>query len=130
MGWEIELEGHTGGTYDHSIGNTGQDPCVRSRKHGSQGIRYCLQRRFRPYPYLIRGLKEIACMRLHESVETGNICIGWQAANGRRRAVMGIFYGQKIRNKEVNPRTGKSWKLSDVPSLRRKKTEEWLKANQ
>ena len=42
---------------------------------------------------------------------------------------MGTFYGQKIRNKEVNPRTGESWKLADVPSLWKKKTEEWLKAN-
>ena len=39
---------------------------------------------------------------------------------------MGAFYGQKIRNKEINPRTGEPWKLEDVPSLWRKKAEEWL----
>ena len=43
---------------------------------------------------------------------------------------MGVFYGKKIRNKEINPRTGAEWKLADVPFLWRKKTEEWLKANQ
>ena len=40
---------------------------------------------------------------------------------------MGAFYGQKIRNKEINPRTGESWSLDDVPSLWKKKTEDWLK---
>ena len=40
---------------------------------------------------------------------------------------MGAFYGQKIRNKENNPKTGAAWKLEDVPSLWKKKTEDWLK---
>ena len=39
---------------------------------------------------------------------------------------MGAFYGKKIRDKEINPRTGEAWKLEDVPSLWRKKTEGWL----
>lgn len=42
---------------------------------------------------------------------------------------MGAFYGQKIRNKETNPKTGKGWKLADVPSLWRKRTENWLSTN-
>ncbi len=40
---------------------------------------------------------------------------------------MGAFYGSKIKNKEINPRTGKEWTLEDVPSFWRKKTEEWLR---
>ena len=42
---------------------------------------------------------------------------------------MGAFYGQKIKNQEINPKTGEAWKLADVPSLWKAKTEEWLKAN-
>ncbi len=42
---------------------------------------------------------------------------------------MGAFYGRKIRNKEINPKKGEGWKLEDVPSLWKAKTEEWLKAN-
>lgn len=40
---------------------------------------------------------------------------------------MGAFYGNKIRNKEVNPKTGTAWKLQDVPSLWKAKTEQWLR---
>ncbi len=39
---------------------------------------------------------------------------------------MGAFYGNKIRNREINLKTGKAWKLEDVPSLWREKTEQWL----
>lgn len=42
---------------------------------------------------------------------------------------MGAFYGNKIRNKEVNPKTGAAWKLQDVPSLWRTKAEQWLSNN-
>jgi len=42
---------------------------------------------------------------------------------------MGAFYGKKIRNKETNSKTGAAWELADVPSLWRKKTEEWLEAH-
>lgn len=40
---------------------------------------------------------------------------------------MGAFYGSKIRNGEINQKTGKAWKLEDVPSFWRAKTELWLK---
>lgn len=43
---------------------------------------------------------------------------------------MGAFYGKKIKNKEINVKTGTVWKLGDVPSLWRTKTEDWLKTNQ
>lgn len=42
---------------------------------------------------------------------------------------MGSFYGSKIRNKVINPKTGEAWKLENVPSLWKKKTEEWLNQN-
>lgn len=42
---------------------------------------------------------------------------------------MGAFYGSKIRNGEINPKTGKGWKLEDVPSFWRTKTEKWMESN-
>ncbi|GFI47812.1 hypothetical protein IMSAGC019_03138 [Lachnospiraceae bacterium] len=39
---------------------------------------------------------------------------------------MGAFYGSKILNGETNPKTGKVWKLEDVPSLWKPKAEKWL----
>ena len=42
---------------------------------------------------------------------------------------MGAFYGQKIKNKKINHQTGEAWEIADVPSIWRKKTEDWLKAN-
>jgi len=42
---------------------------------------------------------------------------------------MGAFYGSRILKGETNPKTGTAWKLEDVPSLWRPKTEEWLKEN-
>lgn len=42
---------------------------------------------------------------------------------------MGAFYGNKIRNNEMNPKTGEIWKLGDVPSLWKAKTEQWLSDN-
>lgn len=41
---------------------------------------------------LIRGLKEIACMRLYVSVETGNICIKWQTMNDTGRALIDTWF--------------------------------------
>lgn len=41
---------------------------------------------------LIRGLKEIACMGLQESVETGNICIEWQAVNDTGEALIDTWF--------------------------------------
>ena len=42
---------------------------------------------------------------------------------------MGRFYGEKIKNKVVNPNTGKAWAIADVPKFWKKKTEDWLKSN-
>jgi hypothetical protein len=42
---------------------------------------------------------------------------------------MGAFYGRKILSGEFNPKTGENWKLEDVPSFWRKKTESWLDQN-
>lgn len=41
---------------------------------------------------LIRGLKEIACMRLYESVEAGNICIKWQTINDTGKALIDTWF--------------------------------------
>ncbi len=41
---------------------------------------------------LIRGLKEIACMGLYESVEPGNICIGWQEINDTGKALVDTWF--------------------------------------
>ena len=42
---------------------------------------------------------------------------------------MGRFYGVKILNGEINPKTGKEWKLEDVPKLFRAATAAWLEDN-
>ena len=42
---------------------------------------------------------------------------------------MGAFYGNKIRNEEINTKTGEPWKLEDVPAFWRGKTEKWLEEN-
>lgn len=41
---------------------------------------------------LIRGLKEIAHMELHESVEEGNICIQWQNMNDIGKALIDTWF--------------------------------------
>ena len=41
---------------------------------------------------LIQGLKEIACMSLHESVESGNICIEWQTINDTGKALIDTWF--------------------------------------
>lgn len=42
---------------------------------------------------------------------------------------MGRFYGVKIKNKEINPKTGEPWTLMDVPRLFRPAVEKWLAEN-
>lgn len=42
---------------------------------------------------------------------------------------MGVFYGTKIQNNEINPKTGSIWSIEDVPTLWKSKTEKWLKDN-
>ena len=42
---------------------------------------------------------------------------------------MGRFYGLKIKNKEINPKTEEPWKLGDVPRLFRPAVEKWLREN-
>lgn len=42
---------------------------------------------------------------------------------------MGAFYGRKIHNEEINPKTGEAWKIEDVPALWKEKTEKWMKEN-
>lgn len=39
---------------------------------------------------------------------------------------MGGFYGNKIKNKEFNSKTGKPWTLKDVPAYWRPKTAQWI----
>lgn len=41
---------------------------------------------------LIRGLKEIALMEPYESVEQGNICIGWQTINDTGKALVDTWF--------------------------------------
>lgn len=40
--------------------------------------------------------------------------------------MMGAFYGTKILKGTMNPKTGDPWKLADVPTLWKTKTEVWL----
>ena len=42
---------------------------------------------------------------------------------------MGRFYGLKIKNQDINPKTGEAWKLEDVPRLWRNATAAWLADN-
>ncbi len=39
---------------------------------------------------------------------------------------MVAFYVNKIKDQEINPKTGLEWTVSDVPTLWRKKVEEIL----
>lgn len=41
---------------------------------------------------LIRGLKDIACMSLYESVEQGNICIEWQTINDTGKVLIDTWF--------------------------------------
>ena len=42
---------------------------------------------------------------------------------------MGRFYGTKIKNQEINPKTNQPWKLADVPRLFRPAVDKWLADN-
>ena len=42
---------------------------------------------------------------------------------------MAAFYGLKIKNGEINNKTGKPWKITDVPKYFKVKVQAWLKAN-
>lgn len=42
---------------------------------------------------------------------------------------MGRFYGIRIKNKVINPKTGSPWVITDVPRLFRPATEKWLAEN-
>lgn len=41
---------------------------------------------------------------------------------------MGEFYGRKIRNGEINKKTGEAWKLEDVSTYWKPRVEKWLEA--
>lgn len=42
---------------------------------------------------------------------------------------MGRFYGLKIKNEVINPKTGLPWCIADVPKLWKAATEAWLANN-
>ena len=43
---------------------------------------------------------------------------------------MGRFYGTKIKNHELNPKTGNAWAIEDVPKLWKSATTKWLEDNE
>ena len=53
----------------------------------------------------------------------------WFFLTWQRGDVMAKFYGTKIKNGEINPKTGEAWTLEDVPKLWRNATAAWLAAN-
>ena len=60
----------------------------------------------------------------------GKIVVRENAAERRRKErEMGRFYGTKIKNAEINPKTEEAWTIEDVPRLWRKATAAWLAAN-
>ncbi len=42
---------------------------------------------------------------------------------------MAAFYGMKIKNGEINPRTGLAWTIDDVPKFWKPKVQKWLDDN-
>ena len=42
---------------------------------------------------------------------------------------MARFYGTKILNGEINPKTGAAWVIEDVPKLWKNQTAAWLQQN-
>lgn len=42
---------------------------------------------------------------------------------------MGFFYGTKIKDGEINLKTGVAWTMDDVPPFWKTKTEKWLEEN-
>ena len=43
---------------------------------------------------------------------------------------MAKFYGTKIKNGVINPKTNLPWVIADVPKLWREATAQWLEDNQ
>lgn len=43
---------------------------------------------------------------------------------------MGAFYGKKIKNGVINPKTGLVWTIEDVPTHWVEATETWLREHQ
>ena len=43
---------------------------------------------------------------------------------------MARFYGTKILNGEINPKTGAAWVLADVPRLWRSATAAWIEEHE
>lgn len=39
------------------------------------------------------------------------------------------FYGSKIKNGEINSKTGKAWNIDDVPRLWKNATQKWIEEN-
>lgn len=42
---------------------------------------------------------------------------------------MGRYYGEKIRNGVINPKTGEPWKIEDVKEYWRPAVQKWLDEN-
>ena len=42
---------------------------------------------------------------------------------------MAAFYGTKIKNGEINPKTNAAWTIDDVPKYYRAKVQAWLDSN-
>lgn len=42
---------------------------------------------------------------------------------------MARFYGTKIKNGEINQKTGEAWTIGDVPKMWKAATIAWLEAN-
>lgn len=42
---------------------------------------------------------------------------------------MGAFYGNKIKNGDINSKTEMPWELEDVPLFWRVRTEKWMQEN-
>lgn len=57
----------------------------------------------------------------------GKIVVRENAAEKRRKErEMGRFYGTKILNGDINPKTGAAWVIADVPKLWRAATAAWI----
>ena len=62
--------------------------------------------------------------------DDGKIFVRENTAEKRRKEMeVGRFYGTKIKNAEINPKTGEAWTLEDVPRLWKNATQKWLNEN-
>ena len=62
--------------------------------------------------------------------DDGKIFVRENAAEKRRKErEVGRFYGTKIKNAEINPKTEEAWTLEDVPRLWKNATQKWLNEN-